>query len=104
MLPFFWSRALKSSFLLDDFPVPPAAAGHSLAGEPEVFTGEWALGRLLKVSPGSFRPRTFLFDLSTTERGGGSSPGASPAVAALVLPGQKDNPGDGSGMLCVPLG
>lgn len=65
LLLFFWSRALKSSFLLEDFPLLPAAAGDSPVGEPEVFTGEWEVGRLLKVSPGSFRPKTFLFDLGT---------------------------------------
>lgn len=75
LLLFFWSRALKSSFLLEDFPVLPAAARDSPVGEPEVFTGEWELGRLPKVSPGSFRPKTFLFDLGTKETGGGSSPG-----------------------------
>lgn len=74
LLLFFWSRALKSSFLLEDFPVLTAAAGHSLVGEPDVFTGEWELGRLLKLSPGSFRPRTFLLDLNTKEMCGGSSP------------------------------
>lgn len=75
LLLFFWSRALKSSFLLEDFPVLPAATGDSLVGDPEVFTGEWELGRLPKVSPGSFRPKTFLFDLGTKETCGGSSPG-----------------------------
>lgn len=65
LLLFFWSRALKSSFLLEDFPLLPAAARDSPVGEPEVFTGEWEVGRLLKVSPGSFRPKTFLFDLGT---------------------------------------
>lgn len=66
LLLFFCSRALKSSFLLEDFPLLPAAAARdSPVGEPEVFTGEWEVGRLLKVSPGSFRPRTFLLDLGT---------------------------------------
>lgn len=74
LLLFFWSRALKSSFLLEDLPVPTTAAGDSLVGEPDVFTGEWELGRLPKVSPGSFRPRTFLLDLSDKEHRGGSSP------------------------------
>ena len=73
LLLFFWSRALKSSFLLEDFPVLPAAAGDSLVGEPEVFTGESELGRLPKGSPGSFRPKTFLFDLGTKETRGESS-------------------------------
>lgn len=67
LLPFFCSRALKSSFLLEDFPVLPPVAGDSLVGDPEVFTGEWELGRLLKVSPGSFLPKTFLFDLGIKE-------------------------------------
>lgn len=75
LLLFFWSRALKSSFLLEDFPLLPAAAGDSPVGEPEVFTGEWELCRLPKVSPGSFRPKTFLFDLGTRETRSGSSPG-----------------------------
>lgn len=78
LLLFFWSRALKSSFLLEDFPVLPGAAtatdaGDSPVGEPEVVTGVWELGRLAKVSPGSFRPRTFLFDLGTKDTCGGSS-------------------------------
>lgn len=81
LLLFFWSRALKSSFLLEDFPVPPAAAGDSLVGEPEVFTGEWELGRLPKVSPGSFRPKTFLFDLGTKEMAVGEQPRAGAATA-----------------------
>lgn len=97
MLPFFWSRALKSSFLLEDFPVLPAAAGDSPVGEPDVFTGEWELGRLPKVSPGSFRPKTFLFDLGTRETRGGSSPGRQPPslwmgrgpTARSTLPAQQ---------------
>lgn len=40
LLLFFWSRALKSSFLLEDFPVLPVAAGDSPVGETKVFTGE----------------------------------------------------------------
>jgi len=67
LLLFFWSRALKSSFLLEERPALPAAAGDSPVGEPDVFTGEWELGRLPKVSAGSFRPKTFLFDLGTRE-------------------------------------
>lgn len=65
LLLFFCNRALKSSFLLEDFPLLPAAARDSPDAEPEVFTGEWEVGRLLKVSPGSFRPKTLLFDLGT---------------------------------------
>lgn len=91
LLLFFWSRALKSSFLLEDFPVLTTAAGDSLVGEPDVFTGEWELGRLPKVSPGSFRPRTFLLDLwmtvkrSSVVRAATKTSSSSSAMESAVL-------------------
>lgn len=70
MLPFFCSKALKSSFLPASrlaLPLDPAEAADSLTGDSAVFfTGEWELGLLppAKASPGSFQPSSFLLDLN----------------------------------------
>lgn len=70
LLPFFCSKALKSSFLPASrlaLPLDPAEAANSLTGDSGGFlTGEWELGLLLpaKVSPGSFQPSSFLLDLN----------------------------------------
>lgn len=72
LFPFFWSKALKSSFLpasRQALPLGPVAAADSVVGEsPVFFTGEWELGLLPgKPSPGSFQPRSFLLDLNERE-------------------------------------
>lgn len=70
LLPFFCSKALKSSFLPASRlapPLDPAGAADSLVGDSAVFLiGEWELGLLLlaKASPGSFQPSSFLLDLN----------------------------------------
>lgn len=69
LLPFFWSKALKSSFLpasRQALPLGPGAAADSPVGESAVFfTGEWELGLLpVKPSPVSFQPSSFLLDLN----------------------------------------
>lgn len=74
LLPFFWSKALKSSFLpasRQALALGPVAAADSVVGESAVFfTGEWELGLLPgKPSPGSFQPRSFLLDLKEGKTG-----------------------------------
>lgn len=74
LLPFFCSKALKSSFLpasRQALLLGPAAAADSLVGESAVlFTGEWELGLLpVKPSPGSFQPNSFLLDLNERKIG-----------------------------------
>lgn len=69
LLPFFWSKALKSSFLpasRQALPLGPGAAADSPVGDSAVFfTGEWELGLLpVKPSPVSFQPSSFLLDLN----------------------------------------
>lgn len=71
LLPFFWSKALKSSFLpasRQALPLGPGAAADSPVGDSAVFfTGEWELGLLpVKPSPVSFQPSSFLLDLCIT--------------------------------------
>ena len=70
LLPFFCSKALKSSFLPASrlaLPLDPAEAANSLMGDSAVFLiGEWEVGLLppAKASPGSFQPSSFLLDLN----------------------------------------
>lgn len=74
LLPFFCSKALKSSFLpasrlalLPD----PVVAVDSLIGDSAVFfIGEWELVLPpTKASPGSFQPSSFLLDLDKRKFG-----------------------------------
>lgn len=74
LLPFFWSKALKSSFLpasRQALPLGPVAAADSLVGESAVFfTGECELALLpVKPSPVSFQPSSFLLDLNEKKTG-----------------------------------
>lgn len=70
LIPFFCSKALKSSFLPASrlaLPPDPAEVADSLTGESAVFfIGEWELALLppAKASPGSFQPSSFLLDLN----------------------------------------
>ena len=82
LLPFFCSSAMKFSLReLDLWLEPkvmermstlaPAAEAEAVA-EEACLTGETRFWRLPNESPGSFRPRTFLFDLEEeVEAGGG---------------------------------
>lgn len=59
LLPFFWRRALKSSFLLEARVLP--VGGQSLPRGP--LEGAWEFCRLPKASVGSFQPSNFRLDL-----------------------------------------
>lgn len=63
LLPFFWSRAMKLSFREVERGVEPRVRVRMSPPLVLCFTGETRLWRLPNESPGSLRPRTFLFDL-----------------------------------------
>ena len=63
LLPFFWSRAMKLSFREVERGVEPKVRVRRSPPLVLCFTGETRLWRLPNESPGSLRPRTFLFDL-----------------------------------------